>query len=157
MRRITVWIMSTLSILVLLFSYRTSTNHADADAGASGSAAATAAGDSAAGPTAPTGTTLSAESTSSPSGTFTGTTVNTRYGPVQVQITVEAGRITAAQAVRYPNADRHDQQINSRAVPQLNSQVVEAQGSQIDMVSGATYSSAADIQSLQAALDEANL
>ncbi len=163
MRRITMWILSTISILVLLFSYRTSTNQADAEPGAApptgtGSATSTPADPS---PSSGAGTTVTpttpAPSSTSTSGTFTGTTVNTRYGPVQVQITVDGGRVTAAQAVRYPNRDRRDQEINSRAVPQLNAEAVEAQSSQIDMVSGATYTSTAYIQSLQAALDQANL
>ena len=72
---------------------------------------------------------------------LTGTAVNTRYGPVQVQITVTNGKITAVNAVDYPQNDGRDQQINSYAIPQLNSEALAAQSAKIDMVSGATYTS----------------
>mgnify|MGYP001260392534 FL=1 len=81
----------------------------------------------------------------------------TRFGNVQVQITVAGGKITAANVLQIPWRDRHDQQINSYAVPILNDEVVAAQSANIDMVSGATVTSVAYIQSLQSALDQANL
>ena len=81
----------------------------------------------------------------------------TKFGNVQVQITVENGRITASEVIQVPWSDRKDQQINSRAVPILNSEAVAAQSSDIDMVSGATYTSQAYAQSLQAALDAAHV
>ena len=164
MRRITVWILSTISILVLLVSYRTSTNQTVAEAvtptgtnTGSASSSTSAAGATATPGSGGSGGGETVSPSTAASGTFTGTAVATRYGPVQVQITVEDGRVTAAQAVRYPNSDRRDQEINSRAVPQLNAEAVNAQSSRIDMISGATYTSTAYIQSLQAALDQANL
>jgi len=80
-----------------------------------------------------------------------------RYGPVQVQITVTDGIITAVDAIEVPMSDRHDQMINSQAVPILNQEAVAAQSADIDMVSGATFTSDAYIESLQSALDQANL
>ncbi len=56
-----------------------------------------------------------------------------------------------------PWNDRRDQEINSYAVPVLNGEVVQAQSAGIDMVSGATYTSDGYIQSLQSAIDQANL
>ena len=81
----------------------------------------------------------------------------TRYGPVQVQITVENGKITAAETLQVPMESRHDQMINSQAVPVYNSEVVTAQSAQIDMVSGATVTFNGYVGSLQAALDQAHL
>ena len=89
--------------------------------------------------------------------TVDGSVISTRYGNVQVQITVADGKVTAAKVLQVPWSDRKDQQINSRAVPILNSEAVAAQSSDIDMVSGATYTSQAYAQSLQAALDAAHV
>jgi uncharacterized protein with FMN-binding domain len=83
--------------------------------------------------------------------------VSTRYGNVQVQITVEDGKVTKSIVLQVPWNDRKDQEINSRAVPTLNAETVQAQSADIDMVSGATYTSKGYIESLQAALDQAHL
>ena len=90
-------------------------------------------------------------------GTFTGGTAQTRWGPVQVQITVSGGKITAADVVQVPQDNPRDQEINSYAVPVLNSEVVQAQSAQIDTVSGATVTSDGYLQSLQSAIDAAGL
>jgi uncharacterized protein with FMN-binding domain len=89
-------------------------------------------------------------------GTYTGGAANTRYGPVQVQITVSGGVIADVQVIDYPNSNREDQQINGRALPTLVSETTQAQSSQIDMVSGATYTSQGYIASLQSAIDQAS-
>ena len=76
---------------------------------------------------------------------------------MQVQITVEDGKVTKSIVLQVPWNDRKDQEINSRAVPTLNVETVQAQSADIDMVSGATYTSKGYIESLQAALDQAHL
>ncbi|GAA2476033.1 hypothetical protein GCM10009858_11810 [Terrabacter carboxydivorans] len=81
----------------------------------------------------------------------------TRYGNVQVQITVQGGKITAADVLQVPMNDRHDQMINSSAVPVYNQEAVSAQSAQIDVVSGATYTWDGYTQSLQSAIDQAHL
>jgi uncharacterized protein with FMN-binding domain len=81
----------------------------------------------------------------------------TRYGNVQVQITVKDGKITAADVLQVPMNDRRDQMINSSAVPLYNQEAVSAQSAQIDVVSGATYTWDGYTQSLQSAIDQANL
>ena len=83
--------------------------------------------------------------------------MSTRFGDVQVQITVQGGQITKAEVLQVPWNDRRDQEINSYAVPVLNSEVVDAQSANIDMVSGATVTSQGYLQSLQSALDKAGL
>ena len=65
----------------------------------------------------------------------------TRYGAVQVQITVANGKITKATVIQVPWNDPRDQEINSQAVPMLNDEVVQRQSASIDMVSGATFTS----------------
>ena len=75
---------------------------------------------------------------------------------VQVEITVENGRITESTVLQVPWSNGKDQEINSHAVPILNSETVDAQSASIDMVSGATYTSQGYIGSLQSAIDQAN-
>ena len=87
-----------------------------------------------------------------PSGSFTGPNENTQYGPVQVQLTVANGKITAANDVQRP-----EDSIGANAVSQLNSEVLTAQSANIQAVSGATYTSNGYIASLQQAVDQAGL
>jgi uncharacterized protein with FMN-binding domain len=158
MRRISLWILSTLSAVVVLFSYHTSTD-GPAVAASSSVLSATSDTTSATVP-APTTAAVPSEvdaSETTAAQTYTGSAASTRYGAVQVQITVSAGRITDATAVDYPDGNGKDQQINARAVPTLESETVAAQSADIHMVSGATYTSDGYVQSLQSAIDQAHL
>ena len=76
---------------------------------------------------------------------------------MQVEITVENGKITDSTVIQVPWNDHKDQEINSYAVPILNQEAVDQQSANIDMVSGATYTSQGYLQSLQSAIDQANL
>lgn len=89
--------------------------------------------------------------------TVTGESVQTRWGPVQVRVTLLNGSITDVTAVTYPQENPRDQQINAYAVPRLRSEALAAQSADIDTVSGATYTSDGYRQSLQSALDSAGL
>ncbi|MGE0879114.1 MAG: FMN-binding protein [Acidimicrobiia bacterium] len=88
-------------------------------------------------------------------GTYTGGTYTNRWGPVQVQITVAGGRITAVTALQVPNSNSKDVSINNRAVPILVQSTLTAQSANISSVSGATYTSGSYKQSLQSAIDAA--
>jgi len=99
----------------------------------------------------------SSSSNSSASGTYKGNTVQTRFGPVQVQITVANGKITDVTALQLTNTDGKSIQISNRAAPLLRSKVLAAQSANVQTVSGATITSDAYLTSLQAALDAANL
>jgi uncharacterized protein with FMN-binding domain len=87
--------------------------------------------------------------------TVTGDTIQTRWGPVQIRITLKNGRLTDVTAVSYPTDNPRDQEINSYALPRLRSEALQAQSASIDTVSGATYTSDGYRQSLQSALDSA--
>lgn len=87
--------------------------------------------------------------------TVTGDTIQTRWGPVQVRITIKNSRLTEVEAVTYPTDNPRDQEINSYAIPRLRSEALQAQSADIDAVSGATYTSDGYRQSLQSALDSA--
>jgi uncharacterized protein with FMN-binding domain len=163
MKKIVMWLMSTLTVLVLLFGYNTSTSSTVAAAGGNTSASTPYSGGTgstgAAGTTsAPaTGSSSSSGSSSAASGTVTGAVADTRWGPVQVQITVADGSITDVAVVQYPDSNGKDQQINARALPILIQETLEAQSASIDMVSGATYTSDGYVTSLQSALDQAGM
>lgn len=151
-RRIALALLSTASAVALLFGYHTST--AGPLATASSPSVALVTGTSA---TSSTSGTSGASSTSGTSGTVTGGVAQTRWGPVQVRVTLADGTITAVDVVQYPNGNGKDQQINSYALPILVQETLDAQSADIDMVSGATVTSVGYAQSLQSALDEAGL
>jgi uncharacterized protein with FMN-binding domain len=92
--------------------------------------------------------------TSATAKTVTGSVISTRYGDVEVQITVANGKITAVDAIALPSGGRSGQ-ISSSVGPILANEALTAQSANIDIVSGATYTSEAYAQSLQAALDQA--
>ncbi|MFI9640131.1 FMN-binding protein [Micromonospora sp. NPDC051925] len=172
MRRITIWLLSTVATLVLLFSYKTSTM------GVGGETSAVAAGDRGGTSLGSGGTSDdptpwadpdSGSSTGSGSGSanssddssgggrYDGSVAQTRWGPVQVRITVSGGRITDVTALQVPDGNFRDQQINDYAVPILRQAAITAQSARIDTVSGATVTSDGYRESLQAAIDAAHL
>lgn len=99
----------------------------------------------------------SGSSGTSASGTYKGTAVQTRFGPVQVQITVANGKITDITALQLTNTDGKSIQISNRAAPLLRSKVLAAQSADVQTVSGATITSDAYLTSVQAAIDAAHL
>jgi uncharacterized protein with FMN-binding domain len=88
---------------------------------------------------------------------FDGDVVNTRYGPVQVQVQITGGAISEVAVIEYPAGDGKSVRINARALPTLRTEALAAQSANIDTVSGATYTSDAYAVSLQAAIDQARL
>ena len=165
MRKITLWLFSTVAALVLLFSYRTSTNSGSGTASAATlpatepSSTSTANSGSGGATPSPSASSSAKSGTGSSSGTktYTGSTASTRWGDVQVTITVTNGKITAVQVPVYPNGNGRDQEINAYALPVLTQETLQAQNANIDTVSGATVTSDGYLQSLQSALDAANL
>ncbi|MGK3206848.1 FMN-binding protein [Amycolatopsis sp. MEPSY49] len=153
MRRIAIALAATVSVVVLLFSYRTST---DATPVAAGRPLGRTQPSHPAAPPPASGTAAPPASGTAGAGTFTGDAADTRYGPVQVRITVAGGKITDAQAIEYPQESGRDVRINSEAVPELNQETLQTQTAQIDTVSGATYTSEGYQQSLQSAIDQAH-
>ena len=91
------------------------------------------------------------------SATYKGALVQTRFGAVQVQITVSAGKVTDVTALQLTDDDRKSVQISNRAAPLLRSEVLAAQSADVQTIGGATVTSDAYLTSLQAALDAANL
>ena len=147
MKRITLWILSTLSVVVLLFGY---------DGSTAGTTTATPPAVVSGGGGSTSGST-SSTSGSSRATTVTGDVASTQWGPVQVELTVNGGKITGVNVLQYPSGNGRDEEINSYALPILTQETTDAQSASIDMVSGATVTSVGYIQSLQSALDQANL
>ena len=145
LRRVVLASAATVSGMVLLLSLKPHTTPtavtASAHSPTSSSSSAAGAGDT---PAAASGTR-----------TATGDTVQTRWGPVRVRVTLTDGRLTDVTAVSYPEDNPRDQEINTYALPQLRREALTAQSARIDTVSGATYTSDGYRQSLQSALDAA--
>ena len=186
MKRNVLWLLSTITGVVLLFGYHTSTSgalstsgtvlsssappgRASAASGQGGSgsgggnggnqAKGTGNGNGAGsngGSTAGTGGGGTAP-TQPTTRTVTGGVAQTQWGPVQVQLTLKGSTITHVTLLQYPSGNPQDDQINSYALPILIQNTLNAQSAQIDMVSGATVTSTGYVQSLQSALDQAGL
>ena len=158
--RAAVAIVATAIAVVLLFSFKTPaqarprTPAADvSQATPTPSPSATPSGSSAPTP-APTPTPSNAGAYKD--GQYTGQDIVTEFGDVQVKVTISGGRVTEVQALQLPYEKRRSAEISQYAGPQLHDEVLRAQSAQIDSLSGATYTSDAYAQSVQAALDQAH-
>jgi FMN-binding domain len=158
MRRVILAIVSTVVGLVLLLTFKT---HSTSGTGSPPAAIGTP---SAGGPSGASGSGGSGGGSDAGGGTgtagattVTGAAASTIYGPVQVQIMVKGGKVTAAKAVEYPQDTPRDSQINAFAIPVLDREAVSVGSDKIDMVSGATYTSRGYLTSLQNALDQAKI
>jgi uncharacterized protein with FMN-binding domain len=181
MTRIVMWLASTATIVALLFGYKTSTqgaldlttaegvqspaissgsasdsqgSSAQAGSGSSGSSSSDSTQSNSSSGSDSSGNNSSGSGSSSAGRVLTGDSIFTRYGPVQVELTVKGATITEIRMLAYPYNSPRDQQINTQALPILISETLDAQSSNIDMVSGATYTSQGYVQSLQSALDQ---
>jgi uncharacterized protein with FMN-binding domain len=88
-------------------------------------------------------------------GTYIGSVADAIWGNVQVQAVIQNGKITSVKFLQYPNDRNRSIMINSYADPQLSSEAIQAQSANVDIVTGATDSSQAFIQSLSDALSQA--
>jgi len=89
-------------------------------------------------------------------GTYTGSPADAFYGTVQVKAVIAGGKITDIQFLQYPNDRGHSVEINTYATPILRSEAIQAQNARVNVVSGATQTSQAFVQSLSAALQQAS-
>jgi len=155
MRRITLMIISTLAAVILLFSYRTSTRGAGTADAAAQPAGIVSGADPA--PSKSGGRKTTAAPAKPAVVTVNGPAAQTRYGPVQVQVTISGKKITGVKILQHPSGDDRSIQIAADALPQLRAETLTAQSARIDSVGGATYTSEGYRQSLQGALDLAHL
>jgi uncharacterized protein with FMN-binding domain len=89
-------------------------------------------------------------------GAFSGPVVPYGYGELSTKVKVNGGRITAVSVPVLKTAEQYSQQLAAQVIPMLQNEVVSAQSARIQAVSGATYTSEAYAQSVQAALDKAH-
>jgi uncharacterized protein with FMN-binding domain len=173
MKRVIFSVLGTILGLTALLSFK-SQNHATVGAtlpsAALGTGSSSAAGNPAPGATgsasAPPnpGQSTTTPAPSSPattpaatSKTFNGSAIQTRYGTVQVAVTVVDNKITNVSFLQLSSFDGRSADINSQAAPLLLQETLSAQTSNIDTISGATFTSEGYLQSLQSALDQAGI
>ncbi len=90
-------------------------------------------------------------------GTYTGGVVNAFYGNVQVQATIKDGQINDVSFLDYPHDRGTSIAINSQAMPDLKSEAIQAQSANVEIITGATQTSEAFVQSLQQALSQSKI
>ena len=88
-------------------------------------------------------------------GSYTGSAADAQWGVIQVKAIIQNGKITGVQFLQYPNERERSVEINNYADPQLTSEALQAQSAEVDVVTGATDSSDAFMQSLADALSQA--
>jgi uncharacterized protein with FMN-binding domain len=166
MTRIFLAISGTVVALVALLGFKThgSTTTTQALPAISAPSSSTATSGSAAGSTSappdPTSSSAAPKASATPSATtrtIAGDAVQTRYGTVQVQVVVAGSKIQSVSFLQLTADDPRSADINQQAAPILLQETMQAQSSQIDSVSGATYTSDGYLQSLQSALDQAGI
>jgi uncharacterized protein with FMN-binding domain len=101
------------------------------------------------------GTPGTTTSTGYKDGSYTGPVTDAQWGYVQVKVIIQGGKVTDVQWLQYPNERDRSVFINQYADPQLTQEAIQAQSSQVDIISGATDSSLAFMQSLSVALQQA--
>ncbi len=88
-------------------------------------------------------------------GTYTGGSANAYYGNVQVQAVIQGGKLANVTFLQYPNTHSTSVYINQQAMPYLQQEAIQAQSANVNIISGATFTSEAFIQSLASALTQA--
>lgn len=88
-------------------------------------------------------------------GTYKGSVADAYYGNVQVSVVVSGGKITDVKFLQYPNTHPTSVYINQQAIPYLKQEAIQVQSSNVQIISGATFTSQAFLQSMQAALNQA--
>ncbi|MCI4656558.1 FMN-binding protein [Cryobacterium zhongshanensis] len=154
------WLVGTPAIASLQDTLGGTATDATVSAAASAPVASTPAAAATATATAAPAATATPTPTATPAaagitGTFTGSVVATRFGNMQVSVTLADGTITDVTALQLTDKDSRSVQISNRAAPVLKAEVLQAQSAAVANVSGATYTTQGYLTSLQAALDAA--
>jgi uncharacterized protein with FMN-binding domain len=101
------------------------------------------------------GNTSSSTSAQYKDGTFKGSVEDAYYGNVQVSAVISGGKITNVKFLQYPNSHSTSVAINQQAMPYLQQETIQSQSANVQIISGATFTSQAFIQSLTNALSQA--
>jgi len=162
MKRILITLIGTVAGLVALLDFKTqhpvTPSGGLPQAGLPQTSTTPATGGATSPATAPASSSRSSTaSTAATARQYVGDAITTRYGIVQVKVTVAGGRITNVGFVQLSAFDDHSAQINQAAAPILLQETISAQSARVDSVSGATYTSDGYVQSLQSALTSAGI
>jgi uncharacterized protein with FMN-binding domain len=157
MRRLLLALASTAAGLAAVLSFKTHSSAATSDVAAA-PATGTQGGTSAPASAGAGSASAAGRGTAGSAGTrtVTGQVASTQYGPMQVQVALDGHKITGVKVLQQTDTGTESQQIDANAIPQLNRETLTAQSARIDAVSGASYTSAGYIKSLQSALDKAS-
>ena len=160
MRRAIIAITGTIAGLVALLTFKShvpSVSAADttpnSGGGSTSSPAASQSGSPDSASSAPAATSSKAAAPGPGETTVDGAVASTIYGPVQIELTLKNSKIVKVTVLKQPDNTTRDIQIGEFAFPKLISETLAAQDAKIDAVSGASYTSAGYIQSLQSAVD----
>jgi uncharacterized protein with FMN-binding domain len=145
MRRFLIALTGTIAGLAALLSFKSMSSTAGTTSASAGGTTSTA--------TSPT--TTKTGSTTTTGKLVKGTVQQSPYGPTQVAVTLDGKKIVAVTVLQHTDDGTMSEQIDSNALPQLTKEALTAQSAKIDAVSGASYTSAGYIKSLQSALDDA--
>lgn len=104
---------------------------------------------------APTTTNNTTASAQYKDGTYTGSVDNAFYGNIQVSATIQSDKITAVNFLQYPDENPNSIYVNTSAIPYLKQEAIKAQSSNVSVITGATFTSQAFMQSLSSALSQA--
>ena len=157
MKRILLALVGTVAGLAALLSFKTHSGLTGGVALPAASLPSSAPSSTSGGTSAPSSSAPPKPGQSSAAKTIAGPAIQTRYGVVQVQVIVSGQKIQNASFLQLTADDPRSAEINSQAGPILLQQTLSVQSSQIDGVSGATYTSQGYLQSLQSALDQAGI
>jgi uncharacterized protein with FMN-binding domain len=147
-----------LGVLVVFVAYSLGVRHEQSAAVISAAPAAQPAG------SAPTSSGINTPSNPQPAptsahgyknGTFSGSAEDAFYGNVQVSATISGGKLTDVEFLQYPDTHSTSVMINQQAMPMLKQEAIQKQAARVDIISGATFTSQAFVQSLTNALDQA--
>lgn len=90
-------------------------------------------------------------------GTYTGNSADAYYGYIKVQAIIKNGKLANVIFLDHPQDRNNSIRINNYAMPVLKQEAIRAQSSNVDTVSGASFSSGAFRESLADALSQARV
>lgn len=105
--------------------------------------------------TSNTASTKNSPAVSYKDGTYTGKVADAYYGNIQVAVVISSGKISNVNFLQHPNDNPTSSYINQQADPYLKQEAIQSQNSNVSIITGATFSSEAFIQSLASALNQA--
>jgi uncharacterized protein with FMN-binding domain len=155
MRRVILAVTGTIAGLVALLSFKAHvpTVPVASTSGTGGSSTSSSSSSSSSSRTIPGEFQSAVDPLTAGETTITGKVANTVYGPVQIELVVKSHKIVKVAVLEQPTNTIHDIQIGEFAFPKLISETLTMQNAKVDAVSGASYTSAGYISSLQSAVD----